>query len=235
MSNDALAFTMSVTTQADNGASGTHSVLGTAQTLTAPSGLPHPDLTSMAPAVSTQAVTSERSLDGQTNALTPGGISSEISHPAESAEANTEAPRAAASEPEEDSNAAQTGTVHNVQVQLGTNPNERVNIHLSTQGGDLRVSVRSANADLTRTLQEHVPELTSRLEQQHYHSEVWIPRSSDSSASTERGFQSPNGDTSGQGQPGNRQNGQQKNDPEWLDEIAPQRGNKETFNSTWLQ
>jgi flagellar hook-length control protein FliK len=238
-SNDPLAFTMSVTAESDSvtpAASSTSA--GTEQAVIAGASLQHSDPTAITAAGPTPTPATEHSVAEQTNFIASDATPAPVSHGSDSAEASSATQHAAPIEPESETNTSQGTTVHNVQVQVGTNPNERVDVRMTTQGGDLRLSVRSANADVTRALQEHMPELTNRLEQQHYHTEVWIPRSSESAASNgsnARGFQSSNGDGSGQGQSGNRQNGQQQNDPEWLDEIAPQRGFKETYTSTWLQ
>ncbi len=129
--------------------------------------------------------------------------------------------------------------VRNVHVQLETESNQRVDVRMTDQGGGLRVSVRAADSNLAQALQDHMPELTNRLEQQHFQAEVWIPRtaaSSDAGAANARSFNSQGGDGGSQGHSGRRQNGNQDNRPDWFDQDGRlQPGNKERTQQVWLQ
>jgi hypothetical protein len=64
-----------------------------------------------------------------------------------------------------------------VRVQLSGDGNQRVDLTLIERGGTLGVSVRSADGNLTRALQDHLPELSARLSEQRYQTEVWTPAS----------------------------------------------------------
>lgn len=107
-------------------------------------------------------------------------------------------------------------------IQLTGDDNQRVNVHLVDRGGELRLSVKSPDPALAQTMQEHMPELTSRLEQQRYQTEVWMPKETASSSSSNNNSNSNGSSNPGDGNPGGRQNGQQQqqqNRPEWLDDL----------------
>ncbi len=132
--------------------------------------------------------------------------------------------------------ASRNEAVRNVRLQVEGENNQRVDVRLTDQGGELRVNVRSADATLTQAMQDHMPDLTNRLQQQHFRTEVWLPRSSQTSnsdASNTRGSNSQAGHTSDQQNSGRRQNGRQHNQRDWQDEDIPsQTGTKET-NQIW--
>ncbi len=144
-----------------------------------------------------------------------------------------------ASDADANADSPRSELVRNVQVQLQADNNQRVDVRLVDQGGELRVSVRSADANLTQALQDHMPELTNRLEQQHIRAEVWIPRSTETTnagTSNARNFSSQDGGSSGEGNSGRRQNGRQNNQPDWLEEGIPRpMGVKEKASQTWVQ
>ena len=56
--------------------------------------------------------------------------------------------------------------VRAVRVELGSDSNQRVALTLVERGGALSVSVRSADSNLARSLQEHLPDLSARLTEQ---------------------------------------------------------------------
>jgi hypothetical protein len=65
--------------------------------------------------------------------------------------------------------------VRNVRMQLSGEGNQRVDVRLVERGGALSVSVRSTDETLTRSLQDNLPELNSRLATQHLQTEIWVP------------------------------------------------------------
>ncbi len=71
-----------------------------------------------------------------------------------------------------------SGTISDIRVQLNGDANQHVSLRLVQQGDGLRVIVRSNDPVLTQTLQERVPELTTRLDQHQYQTEVVLPDSS---------------------------------------------------------
>ena len=117
--------------------------------------------------------------------------------------------------------------VRAVRVQLATEGNQRVDLTLVERAGTLSVGVRSADSNLTRTLQEHLPDLSARLADQRYQTELWTPRAESPSASSTPGDSSNRNFESGGnrqgGQNGNsnpQQQGKQRDDaPEWLPEL----------------
>ena len=60
----------------------------------------------------------------------------------------------------------------NLQFQVTTEANQRVAVQMTGRGGELHVSVRTADPVLTQTLQAHLPDLVSSLNQQHMKAEV---------------------------------------------------------------
>lgn len=126
-------------------------------------------------------------------------------------------------------------TLRTLRVQLVGDNNQRVDVRMGDTGGQLRVSVRSTDAVLTQTLQDRMPELTARLGDQHFHTEVWMPSfgtngQSGTSAAANTGatggrpagnsFAGGNPNGQGQGQPGGRQqNGQNQYKPAWVDDF----------------
>ena len=85
---------------------------------------------------------------------------------------------------------------------------------------------------LTRTLQDHIPELTARLESEHLHSETWTPAAGNSSGARDA---KSGGSFSGQGNSftGGGEQGQREGEkPKWVQELEDNQTNskiKETF------
>jgi hypothetical protein len=127
--------------------------------------------------------------------------------------------------------AAQNEPVRNVHMQLSGDDNQHVDVKLVDRGGELRVSVKAGDTNLAQSLQDHMPELTTRLDQQRFRTEVWSPRepapSQSHTSSSGRGSSSSNSD----GNSGRRQNRQQKERPEWLDELENQPRRAQTTRS----
>ncbi len=236
-----LAFSMLVTADAgnDNNASGGSAAAGADAPMTG-------DLKSVA-AVSASAALETTNpapvphdLQTQANAWTAGETGADARHntedrppPAE----QTGAGQQAYSDSMADSSRSEL--VRNVHVQLQSDNNQRVDVQFTGSGTELRVSVRSADANLTEALRDHMPELTNRLDQQHFRTEVWIPRSAEASkpsSSDARDSGSNGGSTANQDNSGRRQNGRQNDQPDWMDQDIPAKtSNKETGNQLWLQ
>ena len=139
-------------------------------------------------------------------------------------------------------------TINNVQVRLQGENNQRVDVRLVDNNGELRVSVRTSDANLAQSLGERIPELTSGLDSQRLHSEVWTPpvaaadrtQSSPSSSSTSHSENSsPSNYSSNSGGQGGNSRGQNGNpkQPDWLDELEgfPTSVTAARRNQTWLQ
>lgn len=124
-----------------------------------------------------------------------------------------------------------TASPRQAHIQVIGSDNQRVDIRLLENGGGLAVSVRSSDTMLTRTLQDHIPELTGRLESEHFHSEAWTPAAGNSS-----GARDPKGGSSFSGQSDSSGGGQQRQHdgerPKWVQDLEDNQSKatiKETF------
>ena len=141
-------------------------------------------------------------------------------------------------EPEPDLRNVPAEPARQIHVQVAGDGNQRVDLRVIERDGTMSVSVRAADPNLSRTLQEHMPELTSRLEAEHFHAETWIPKANASTSSSfEQGKSdsnpgySPGGNGSGQ-----RQGGQRDAKPEWVDELENYARNSQIRrNNLWRQ
>jgi hypothetical protein len=127
--------------------------------------------------------------------------------------------------------------VRAVRVQLAAEGNQRVDVTLVERAGALSVSVRSADSNLARSLQEHLPDLSARLGEQRYQTETWTPRlelpsmelpsasagSAGSGESGNRNFESGGQKHAGQNgnsNPEQQQGRRERETPAWFEELA---------------
>jgi hypothetical protein len=114
--------------------------------------------------------------------------------------------------------------VRMLQLQLGGTGNQRVDLRLVEHAGGLSVGVRAADSELTRGLQDNLPELSARLAAEHYQTETWLPATSQPPAapstsgssehqSEQRGGQSSQGGSSFSGGEGKRQQERRQDQP----------------------
>jgi hypothetical protein len=112
--------------------------------------------------------------------------------------------------------------VRNVHMQLVSDDNRRVDVRLVDRGGELHVSVKSADTALTQNLQDHLPDLTARLDKQHMQTEVWVPKAAEPSkadgGNTNGSFSDPNA-RSYSGNSQGRREGRQQAKPDWVDAL----------------
>jgi hypothetical protein len=112
--------------------------------------------------------------------------------------------------------------VRNVHMQLVSEDNRRVDVRLIDRGGELHVSVKSADTALAQNLQDHLPDLTARLERQHMQTEVWVPKAAEpgkaDSGNTNGSFSNPNARSSSGNSQGRKQ-GQHQAKPDWVDAL----------------
>jgi hypothetical protein len=118
---------------------------------------------------------------------------------------------------------ASATAVRDVQLQVVGSDNQRVDVRVMDRGGELRVSVRADDPSLVRSLQDNVADLSTRLDQAHFQSEVWTPRTqaigqTDSANTNGRTF-SNGGETFGRDGQGQQQNGRQQQQPSWVDDF----------------
>jgi len=130
-------------------------------------------------------------------------------------------PRGAEIEPPAPS--ANHAQIRDVRMQLTGSENQRVDVRVLDRGGELRVSVRADDPSLVRSLQDNMADLATRLDQGHFRSEIWTPRTeavsrSESSGTNGRTLSNGN-ESSGQDGQGRQQNGRQNHQPAWLDDF----------------
>ena len=118
---------------------------------------------------------------------------------------------------------ANNAQVRDVRMQLTGSENQRVDVRVLDRGGELRVSVRADDPSLVRSLQDNMADLSTRLDQAHFRSEIWTPRTeavsrSDSSSTNGRTLSNGN-ESSGQNGQGKQQNGRQNQQPAWMDDF----------------
>ena len=118
---------------------------------------------------------------------------------------------------------ANATAVRDIRLQVAGSDNQRVDVRVMDRGGELRVSVRADDPSLVRSLQDNVAELSNRLDQAHFRSEVWTPRtqaiSQTDSASTNGRTFSNGGQAFGRDGEGQQQNGRQQQHPSWVDDF----------------
>lgn len=131
--------------------------------------------------------------------------------------------------------------VRAVRVELASDNNQRVALMLVERGGALSVSVRSADSHLARSLQEHLPDLSTRLSEQRYQTEIWTPRveAPDAAAGEsahhdllDSGSGRPGGE-GGNSSPGGQQGRRHREAPAWFEELAAI-GKRPTTRSEYL-
>lgn len=118
--------------------------------------------------------------------------------------------------------AANSEPVKNVHMQLVSEDNRRVDVRLVDRGGELHVSVKSGDLNLTQDLQSHMHELTSRLDKQHFQTEVWMPKVTEPSKTengNNRDFSFDRNNRSYSENSEERRGGRQQRKPEWVESL----------------
>lgn len=136
------------------------------------------------------------------------------------AEENTAA--SAAQMPADPSASTTNEPVKNVHMQLVSDDNRRVDVRLIDRGGELHVSVKSADAALTQNLQDHLPDLTARLDKQHMQTEVWVPKAAEATkaeSGNTNGSPTGSNNSSYSRNSEGRKDGQPQRKPEWVDAL----------------
>jgi hypothetical protein len=100
---------------------------------------------------------------------------------------------------------------HDIQLQVGTGENSRVEVRVTERAGDVHVAVSTADTRLAGELREDLPALATRLEQSGFRAETWHPADAG-------GRQHPAGPPAGaaaqDAESGSRQNGREQRDPQ---------------------
>ncbi|MFL6451208.1 MAG: hypothetical protein ACJ746_26545 [Bryobacteraceae bacterium] len=119
--------------------------------------------------------------------------------------------------------AATAEPVRNVNMQLVSDDNRRVDIRLVDRGGELHVSVKSADTALAQNLQDHLPDLTARLDKQQMQAEVWVPKAAEpgkaDGGNTSGSFSDPNARSHSGNNSDGRREGRQQQKPDWVDAL----------------
>jgi hypothetical protein len=119
--------------------------------------------------------------------------------------------------------AAPPTSSHDIRVQVPDNKGGSTQVRFVESGGEVRVSVRTADEGLAQNLRTHLNDLTQRLSDGGTPAEIWKPTSSATSAQNDQQQQQsqPDGRGSGgqgSGGQGGQQDRQQKR-PAWLEEM----------------
>jgi hypothetical protein len=143
-------------------------------------------------------------------AANPGSPAPQQTAPPPSAESVIEPP------------AAPPTSSHDIRVQVPDNNGGSTQVRFVESGGEVRVSVRTADDGLAQNLRTHLNDLTQRLSDGGTPAEIWKPASSATSSQNDsQQPQQQDGRGSG-GQGSGGQNGQQDRQqkrPAWLDEM----------------
>jgi hypothetical protein len=125
-------------------------------------------------------------------------------------------------------------SVHEISLKGATSEAGDVKVRLVERGGDIRITVRSADADLTQTLRQDLSELVSKLQDRGFEARAWHPKDPavavhgvDSreiqvraESNTTNGWNSEQQARGGNGGSGQQQQGQHHGDPRrWFEEL----------------
>jgi len=118
--------------------------------------------------------------------------------------------------------AAPPASSHDIRVQVPDNNGGSTQVRFVESGGEVRVSVRTADDGLAQNLRTHLNDLTQRLSDGGISAEIWKPASSAASSQNDQqqAQQDGRGSSGGQGSggQGGQQDRQQKR-PAWLEEM----------------
>jgi len=113
-------------------------------------------------------------------------------------------------------------------IQMGQDPQQRVDVRIVERAGELQVAVRAANPDVAQGLRQGISDLVGQLEQSGYHADAWRPGVTAGTAptaaekpQTQAGPQN-NNPQSQSGSHQDRQQGNQNNPsrrPQWVEEL----------------
>jgi hypothetical protein len=117
--------------------------------------------------------------------------------------------------------------VRDISVRLSGSTSERVDLRISERTGDISLTVRSSDLELTRQLRDGLPELTDRLERSGYQAEVWRPQAVGAGAETGNGRAGDSesrhsGLSQRHGGDGSNPHGRDRhrgNQPRWVEEL----------------
>jgi len=117
--------------------------------------------------------------------------------------------------------AAPPTSSHDIRVRVPDNNGGSTQVRFIESGGEVRVSVRSSDADLAQSLRGHLNDLTQRLAEEGIPAEIWKPASSETSSQNNQHQPDRDGRGSGGQQPGGQggQQDRQEKRPAWLEQM----------------
>jgi len=129
-------------------------------------------------------------------------------------------------EPQGETAAHSSQSVHNISLRLSSAEQGSVQVRLSERAGELHVSVRTPDTGLTRGLRDGLPDLMSRLQVNGYRADTWQPGGNGANTGHDSGHDAPSHGNSQQRQGGgnpqqNSQDQQQPDEhtPRWVHEL----------------
>jgi hypothetical protein len=128
------------------------------------------------------------------------------------------------------------GAVHDIKLEV-TGGEQRVELRLSERGGELKLTVRTPDAQLASALRENLPALSSRLAESGLKSEAWHPAASTANewrhtAESSAGGPSQDTNQDANSQPREQGREQQGRHPKSSQEQVPQKQKGKDF--AWL-
>jgi hypothetical protein len=118
--------------------------------------------------------------------------------------------------------AAPPRSSHDIRVQVPDNNGGATQVRFVESGGEVRVSVRTADEGLAQNLRTHLNDLTQGLSDGGMPAEIWKPASTAASSQNDSQHQSPQDGRGSGGQGSGSESGQQDRQqkrPAWLDEM----------------
>jgi hypothetical protein len=151
------------------------------------------------------------------------------------------APLSAPETPEPPAGTASPAALKDISIQVSQSGEDRVQVRLVQQAGELHVAVRTGEPALAHGLQQGLPELVGRLQENGFKTDVWKPAGSTSpaaaganpsSASNQSGSRDSQTPSGWSQQPRDQRNpGQnQKDRPQWVEELESNLGTTGKFS-----
>lgn len=117
--------------------------------------------------------------------------------------------------------------LNNIQLQVSHSANEKVLVSLVQQSGELRLAVRTDDSDLAHGLQQGLPELVGKLQDNGFRADSWHPVHSpapadpalESQQASSHSRQDSNSHSGGSQQDGGREQHKSPNKPRWVEEL----------------
>ncbi len=135
--------------------------------------------------------------------------------------------------------------LQDISLQVGQAGAPKVEIHLVQQSGELQVAVRTGDADLSHGLQQGLPDLVGRLQENGFRAEAWRPgadshpatvietKSSSGSSSSGNSQQDSQSGTGGSRQQSGQKQQNPSRRPAWVDELEARIDNQHSTGESY--